>query len=249
MEETASVQQTTTTATSELKRRVPHVFDEVAQTYDALTGMNPGYHRHLRLSAERLAVPARGRILDVCCGTGLSTEALRVVHPSARIVGLDASAGMLRLAREKPLLADVELVHGDAMDPRGAGVTGAFDAILVAYGIRNVPDIDRCLATLRSLLVPGGMICFHEYSVADSLRARAIWDAVCVGIIIPSGLIASGGDARIYRYLRRSVIEFDGVSAFEARLRRAGFDGVHTAPMDGWQRGIVHSFLARRPRR
>ena len=82
------MQQTTTaavTATSELKRSVPHVFDEVAATYDALTGMNPGYHRHLRLSAERLRVPTRARILDVCCGTGLSTEALRAVHPLSLI--------------------------------------------------------------------------------------------------------------------------------------------------------------------
>jgi hypothetical protein len=51
----------------------------------------------------------------------------------------------------------------------------------------------------------------------------------------------------IYKYLRQSVNEFDGVRAFEARLRRHGFVDVHTEPMDGWQRGIVHSFLARKP--
>ena len=51
----------------------------------------------------------------------------------------------------------------------------------------------------------------------------------------------------IYRYLRRSVLEFDGVSAFERRLRRHGFTHVRTEPVDGWQRGIVHSFYARRP--
>lgn len=233
--------------TSERKREVPSDFDRVADTYDFLTGLNPGYHRHLRLSAERLGTLRPGaRVLDLCCGTGLSTEALRAVHPHADIVGLDASEGMLSVARRKDVLAGIELVLGDAMDPRAAGVEGPFDAILMAYGIRNVPDSDACLRNLRTLLAPGAPIVFHEYSVAESLSARAIWDAVCLGIIIPGGLVTAG-DTRIYRYLRQSVLAFDGVRAFEARLARAGFERVRTAPMDGWQRGILHSFIAHAP--
>jgi ubiquinone/menaquinone biosynthesis C-methylase UbiE len=230
------------------KEEVPRDFDRVADTYDLLTGMNPGYHRHLRLSAERLELPARARVLDLCCGTGLSTEAIRAVAPDAEIVALDASAGMLARAERKAILRGATFILGDATDPRAAGVAGTFDGALVAYGIRNVPDPDRCLRNVRELLRPGANVCFHEYSVADSLRARAIWEGVCVGIIIPGGLLTAG-DARIYRYLRRSVKGFDGVRAFEARLARAGYDDVRTLPMDGWQRGIVHSFLARRPRK
>jgi hypothetical protein len=49
----------------------------------------------------------------------------------------------------------------------------------------------------------------------------------------------------IFRYLRRSMLEFDGRHAFEERLRRAGFTDVETLPMDGWKRGVVHTFLAR----
>ena len=82
--------------------------------------------------------------------------------------------------------------------------------------------------------------------MADSLRSRIVWNAVSLAVVIPSGLLFSGS-SRIYRYLRRSVNEFDGVGAFERRLLRAGFADVRTEPMDGWQRGIVHSFLARRP--
>jgi ubiquinone/menaquinone biosynthesis C-methylase UbiE len=232
---------------SERKREVPADFDAVAPTYDFLTGMNPGYHRHLRLSARRLnltqAVP---RILDLCCGTGLSTEAILETYPRAKIVALDASRGMLEAARNKRVLRDVELVHGNAMDPRAAGIEGTFDAILMAYGIRNVPAIDPCLASLRALLSPGAPIAFHEYSVKDSRRARAIWDAVCWGIIVPGGLLTAP-KSPIYRYLHASVRDFDGVRAFEARLRRAGFDDVHTEPMDGWQHRVLHTFLGRRP--
>ncbi len=229
------------------KREVASDFDLAAKAYDRLAGMNPGYHRHLRRSAAHLVVPSRARILDLCCGTGLSTEALRAVHPRAQIIALDASRGMLDVARQKSVLRGVELLHGDAMDPRAAGVEGELDAIFMAYGIRNVPGIDLCLERLYELLAPGGTICFHEYSVRDSWRARATWDAVCWGIIVPGGL-ATGSGARIYRYLHESVRAFDGVRAFEQRLARTGFVDVRTEPMDGWQRGILHSFLAERPR-
>ncbi|MFO0685251.1 MAG: class I SAM-dependent methyltransferase [Sandaracinus sp.] len=232
---------------SEKKHEVPDDFDEVAPTYDFLTGMNPGYHRHLRMSAERLGLAARApRILDLCCGTGLSTEALLAVYPHAKVVGLDASRGMLAAAKKKPVLRGVEFVHGNAMDPRASGIDGTFDAILMAYGIRNVPSIDPCLAALRELLSPGAPIAFHEYSVKDSRRARLMWDAVSWGIIVPGGLLTAPKSG-IYRYLHASVRDFDGVRAFEARLSRAGYADVRTLPMDGWQRGILHTFLARRP--
>jgi ubiquinone/menaquinone biosynthesis methyltransferase len=235
-----------TTVSPERKREVPEDFDQVAPSYDLLTGLNPGYKKHLRWSAERLELDESARILDLCCGTGLSTEAVAKVYPSAEIVGLDASEGMLAVARKKPLARRVKFVLGDAMDPRAAGVDGPFDGILMAYGIRNVPDADLCLTRLRELLKPGGKICFHEYSVDDSTLAKAVWNAVTLGVIIPGGLLTARS-TKIYRYLRQSVLDFDGVRAFEARLRRAGFDDVRTKPMDGWQRGIVHSFLARRP--
>ena len=227
-----------------MKDAVAGAFNEVAHQYDFFTGLNPGYRRHLRLSAERLELGPRARILDLCCGTGLSTAALRRVYPDARINALDASAGMLSRAKRKDI--DARFFLGDATDPASHGVEGTFDGILMAYGIRNVPDPDRCLGNLLTLLKPGGRICFHEYSVADSRSSRAVWNAVTLGLIIPGGMLAGGAD--LYRYLRRSVNEFDGVRAFEERLSRSGFDAVRTLPMDGWQRGIVHSFLAQRPR-
>jgi len=227
------------------KPDVPDEFDRVARSYEFLTGLNPGYRRHLRLSAARLGAPADGQVLDLCCGTGASTRAILAEYPNARVTAADGSAGMLDEARRRLPEDRVRLLQADAMDPAAAGIEGPFDAILMAYGIRNMSDPDRCLANLLGLLRPGGSICFHEYSVADSASARATWNAVSLGVIIPGGLLTSG-TTRIYRYLRRSVLDFDGVTTFEKRLRRAGFADVRTEPVDGWQRGIVHSFLARR---
>src|SRR6056297_2139705 len=88
-------------AVSVTRTNVPRAFDRVARRYDLMTGMNPGYRRHLRMSAERIGAPAQGRLLDLCCGTGLSTAALRAVHPRASLIALDASEGMLEAARRK----------------------------------------------------------------------------------------------------------------------------------------------------
>jgi ubiquinone/menaquinone biosynthesis C-methylase UbiE len=230
----------------ERKQEIAGDFDRVARGYDLLCKLNPGYRRHLRWSARRLELEPGARVLDLCCGTGLSTEALRAEWPQARLTGVDASAGMLRIARAKTSLSDVEWIHGNAMDPAEAGAKGPYDAILMAYGLRNVTDPDLCLRRLRDLLAPGGTLCLHEYSVADSARSQAVWKLVTAMIVIPLGWVVTGS-ASIFRYLRRSVLDFDGVARVEERLREAEFEDVRTEPMDGWQRGVVHSFLARRP--
>jgi len=228
------------------KELVPRHFDAIASAYDWMTGANPGYKKHLRWSAERMGLRADARILDLCCGTGLSTQALCKTYARADVTGLDASAGMLARARRKSSLAAVRWAHGDASDPAAAGAAGPFDGILMAYGIRNIADPDRCLANLLELLAPGGVICFHEYSVRDSMLSRVVWNAVSTTVILPTAVLMTQR-AALFRYLKKSVNEFDGVRDFENRLRSAGFTSVRSATMDGWQRGIVHSFLATRP--
>ena len=73
-----------------------------------------------------------------------------------------------------------------------------------------------------------------------------MWHLVAWSVIIPAGRAATG-DASLYRYLWRSVDNFDGADRFRRRLREAGFTGVHSETMTGWQRGVVHTFLATRP--
>lgn len=231
------------------KAAVPGAFDTAAHAYDRLVDANPGYHDHLRLSAERLALPGDGeglRLLDLGCGTGASTAALLSAAPRAEIVGVDASAEMLAQARAKQWPGTVRFVHARAEELADAGVTGPFDGILAAYLVRNLPDADGGLAAIRDLLRPGAPLAVHDYSVADSPRARATWTAVCWTIIIPAGKLRTG-HASLYRYLWRSVQRFDGAVAFRDRLRRAGFAEVRSETVAGWQADIVHTFLGRRP--
>jgi ubiquinone/menaquinone biosynthesis C-methylase UbiE len=229
---------------------IPGAFDAGAPAYDKLVDTNPGYHAHLRLSAQRMRIPNGGaglRLLDAGCGTGASTAALLAAGPAAEIVAVDASDGMLAQARAKPWPSSVSFMHSRIEDIADAGISGPFDGILAAYLIRNVDDKGGQLRRFRELLRPGGTLAVHEYSVRDSKLATVVWNAVCAGIIIPSGRLRSG-DASLYTYLRRSVNRFDGAQAFRNRLQNSGFDAVHSETMPGWQRHIVHTFLAQAPR-
>ncbi|TDQ55568.1 class I SAM-dependent methyltransferase [Actinorugispora endophytica] len=232
------------------RHRITAEFDHSAAAYDRLVKANPGYHEHLRRSVARLRLPGNGaglRLLDLGCGTGASTAALLDAAPKAEIVGVDASAGMLATARAKPWPANVRFVRAGAEELAEAGVTGPFDAVLAAYLLRNCADRDAALADMRDLLRPGGRLAVHEYSVADSPAARAVWTAVCWSVIIPFGRAVSGR-ADLYRYLWRSVLEFDGAERLAERMRAVGLREVKVLPMTGWQTGIVHTFLGRRAR-
>lgn len=226
---------------------VPEAFDGTATKYDALVGANPGYHRHLRLSAQRMNIPNRGaglRLLDAGCGTGASTAALLAEAPDAEIVAVDASGQMLAQAQSKSWPPNVRFVHSKIEDLDAAGVHGPFDAVLAAYLIRNLADPDAQLRAFAAILRPGGTLAVHEYSVRDSARARAIWRAVCWTIIIPAAGVLTR-DTTLYRHLFRSVTAMDGVTAFQQRLGAAGYTQVRHESVPGWQRGIVHTFLAR----
>ncbi|MER6015512.1 methyltransferase domain-containing protein [Streptomyces bluensis] len=223
-------------------------FDRGAGSYDRLVTLNPGYHAQLRRSAWRLAQAAGTaghRVLDLGCGTGASTAALAAALPRARIVGVDASAGMLRRAAAKEWPTRVSFVLAPAEDLAAAGVHGPFDAVFAAYLFRNLADCDAVLGTVLELLAPGGRLAVHEYALSGRRVDRAVWSAVCGGVILPLG--AATGNGGLYRHLRRSVTEFDTAPAFAGRMRRAGFDRVRVLPLPGWQTGIAHTFLARRP--
>lgn len=232
---------------------VTEEFDHAASAYDRLVAANPGYHRDLRVSARRLALPDAGRglsVLDLGCGTGASTAALLHAAPRARVLGVDSSQGMLDAARAKRWPEGVRFQRSLAQDLTPAWVEehlgGPADAVFAAYLIRNVPAPDAFLSTVGSVLRPGGRLVLHEYSVAGSVPAEWMWSAVCWGVVIPVGRTLTGR-SDLFRYLWRSVREFDGREGLLDRMRRSGLDMVRSAPLPGWQYGITHTFTGRRP--
>jgi ubiquinone/menaquinone biosynthesis C-methylase UbiE len=234
-------------------------FDATAARYDLMVGLNPGYHEHLADAAQALCdrLPDKDapHLLDLGCGSGASTQALinRLGPARAReadLVGIDASDGMLEVARRKSWPPGVRFRHGLAEDVAGKAdewqLPAPVDGVFAAYLFRNVTDRDAALVAVRQVLAPGGWLVTQEYSVAGSRRARALWTLVCWAVVIPLSLIVTRR-TKLYRYLWRSVLRFDTVARFAARLEAAGFEQVSVTTVAGWQHGILHTFSARRP--
>ena len=240
-------------------------FDEVAPRYDLMVALNPGYHAHLRMAANGLvewlpdsqsaSQPPLIQLLDLGCGSGASTRAVLDAAQAAglgfALVGADASAGMLDQARAKSWPASVRFEVGQAEELVGShewlGFDDAIQGAFAAYLFRNVAERDKLLAGLFDLLANGGVLVVQEYSIAGSrLWPKALWSAVCWLAIIPLGWLTSRR-SRLYRYLWRSVRSFDSVQTFVDRLYGAGFVDVEVRTVPGWQRGILHTFRARKP--
>ncbi len=229
-----------------------------------MVALNPGYHRHLRSAADTLAADVaewgaeRGtrplRLVDLGCGSGASTRAILTQLGDAGadvdLIGVDASAGMLARARQKRWRRGVRFVTGRAEDLAGSraawGLTAPVDGVFAAYLFRNVTARDEVLAATYDLLAPGGTLVVQEYSVAGRRLSQLVWSLVCWLAVIPLAWLTSL-NIRLYRYLWRSVMDFDATEVFMARMQRAGFVDVRVRTVPGWQRGILHTFAARKP--
>lgn len=226
-------------------------FDRAAPRYDRLTGFNPGYHRHLAAAAAELAGRLNGaaapRVLDLGCGSGSSTAALVAAAPHARVTGVDASPGMLAQARTKAWPDSVTFLHAPAEALPELALPPAAGAF-AAYLFRNVPaeGRDDVLRVVHDAVEPGGWLVTQEYSVAGRPTAQLVWTAVCWLVVVPLAWLVRGFP-RLYTYLWRSVRDFDSTEEFTTRLRRAGFTEVARLDATGWQRGILHTWVARRP--
>ncbi|GAB3622673.1 class I SAM-dependent methyltransferase [Mariniluteicoccus endophyticus] len=223
-------------------------FDHAARRYDLMVALNPGYHAHLRAAADELVRRAgSGPLLDLGCGSGASTRAL-VDAGALEVLGVDASEGMLAQARAKRWPNGVSFVHGradDAVDllADGPPPTGA----LAAYLFRNIPEAERdaAVARVRDALEPGGWLVAQDYAVRPG-APDAVWTAVCWGVVIPMSAVLLR-DTSLYRYLWHSGRSFDSPERFMHRLADAGFTDVAVRTTRDWQRGILHTFVARTP--
>ena len=186
------------------KPAVPNAFDAVAPRYDLMCRLNPGYVGMLGDAARALDPLPLPRLLDLCCGSGLSTQALRRAHPGVPIVALDGSPGMLEQARRKPL-APVEFVQGDAQAPQDS-LDGPFGGILMSYGLRNVADPDASLAQLQGLLAPGGLLAVHDYSLAGP-GAERLWTVMCRAVVRPFCAAVSGAP-QLFEYSPHTEAKF-----------------------------------------
>ncbi len=204
-------------------RAVREMFCSIAPRYDFLNHLlSLGIDRSWRRTMIRMAWhPEMKDILDVACGTGDVCFEIRERAPEARIVGLDFSPGMLKLAAKKNDVrrAGLELLEGSAEELPFAA--GSFDLVTIAFGIRNVIDRKKALREFYRVLRPGGRVAVLEFSRPRMPWFRALYDFYFFRILPLVGGIFAKREA--YRYLPDSVARFPEPEEFSAWLEEAGF--------------------------
>lgn len=213
---------------------IEDMFDAVAPRYDLLNRvLSLGIDTYWRTRAVRLLEDEQPtRVLDVATGTAdLAIKAERMLHPR-EVVGIDLSAEMLEYGREKldrlGLSGRISLVQGNAealpFDD------DAFDAALVAFGVRNFEDLDAGLSDIRRVLRPGGRLVVLEFSRPRRFPIKQLYNWYSNNILPRiGGALSPNEDA--YEYLPSSVAAFPDGSDFLGRMHDTGFHDVLWTPL------------------
>jgi demethylmenaquinone methyltransferase/2-methoxy-6-polyprenyl-1,4-benzoquinol methylase len=220
--------------------RVNQVFDEVASRYDLMNDlMSGGLHRVWKSSLiTELNLPRgsrRFRLLDVAGGTGdIGLRALRRGGPGVHVTLFDINPAMLEVGRARTQEAGfaprVEIVEGNAEELPFPDAS--FDAVTIAFGLRNVPRMDAALAEARRVLVPGGRFFCLEFSTVDLPGLDKVYDLYSFKVIPGLGRLVAG-DAEPYRYLVESIRRFPPPEELAQMMRRAGLSRVAYTPYTG----------------
>ncbi len=229
---------------------VQAMFSSIAHRYDLNnTLLSLGLHHAWKREAVRMseASPLE-TVLDLCTGTGdLAMLLAGRVGPSGRVIGLDLNARMLemgwkKIARRPAGSGPVTLLTGNT--ERLPFRERTFDAVTIAFGIRNVADMKAALGEIHRVLKPSGRLVCLEFSRPSGRLVRALYHFYSFRILPLIGKLVSGDHTGVYNYLPYSIRAFPDQESFKAMLLEAGFGSVGYRNLTG---GIVAIHTALRP--
>jgi demethylmenaquinone methyltransferase/2-methoxy-6-polyprenyl-1,4-benzoquinol methylase len=222
---------------------VDDVFHKVARRYDLMNDlMSAGLHRAWRDALVTAINPPKSdqdfALLDVAGGTGdVSFRTVEAGGAGTRATVADINAEMLAVGRERAMDCghDDAVTFVDANAERLPFPDRNFDAVSIAFGIRNVPRIDVALKEMHRVLRLGGRFLCLEFSNVDVPGLDALYELYSFNVVPALGR-AVAGDAEPYRYLVESIRRFPRPNAFAEMMRAAGFRRVSHRAISG---GIV----------
>ncbi|PKL39548.1 MAG: dimethylmenaquinone methyltransferase [Spirochaetae bacterium HGW-Spirochaetae-1] len=221
------------------KEKIKGMFDDIVSTYDLLNRiLSLGIDRGWRKRVVRNAGSVTGRpVLDVCCGTGDLSN--RLTNAGAMVFSLDFSHAMLKTGKARGWLGSGAVAADAARLPFRSE---SFALLTIAFGIRNIPDINVFMAEARRVLVPGGMLQILELTRPSGMLMKMAY-RLYIGFILPlvGGLVSGKRDA--YRYLAGTIATFLDPDELAMILKDAGFSAVRIERQTG---GIATIFVAER---
>lgn len=210
------------------KEKVQEMFNGIAPKYDLLNHLlSMGIDKRWRKKAMKVVGAGRkDLVLDIACGTGdFSIEALK--HGVKRVIGADISENMLVVAREKAknkgLEDRLDFQYGDSENLTFGDST--FDAVTVAFGVRNFEHLEQGLTEMCRVLRPGGKVVILEFSTPERFPMKQLYNFYFKNILPFVGGIISG-NRKAYEYLPASVFAFPQGEKFLEVMHRAGFANV-----------------------
>ena len=222
---------------------VDDVFHKVAQRYDLMNDlMSAGLHRAWKDALVTAINPPKSErdfaLLDVAGGTGdVSFRTIAAGGPGTHATVADINAHMLGVGRERACAQalDDAVMFVDANAEALPFPDKSFDAVSIAFGIRNVPRIDVALKEMHRVLRLGGRFLCLEFSNVDVPGLDALYELYSFNVVPAIGR-AVVGDAEPYRYLVESIRRFPRPNAFADMMRAASLARVSHRVMSG---GIV----------
>lgn len=217
------------TAEGEKGAQVEQMFDNIAGTYDLLNHcLSLGIDKRWRRAAINTLKPfAPKRMLDVATGTGdFAILAAKMLQPES-LLGVDISEGMLDVSRKKVLQSDLaKVVKFQKDDCMALSLEdNQFDAITVAYGVRNFPDLDKGLSEMRRVLKKDGRLVIIELTAPRRFPMRQLFWLYSHAFMPLVGWIISK-DKRAYTYLPATMEAFPQGEEMQKILEKAGYRDV-----------------------
>lgn len=203
---------------------VNSVFKNVAPKYDLMNDLMSLYiHRLWKDHFISRLKPLPGtKLLDVAGGTGdIALRFLKAADKDSRAIICDINEHMLNEGRKKyPNESRLEWVVGDAQDLPFED--GSFDAYTIAYGIRNVADIDQALREAHRVLKAGGIFMCLEFSDFKNPILKKFYERYLLEVLPVMGEVVVG-DYKSYKYLGESILDFPEQEDFKQMISDAGF--------------------------
>ena len=207
------------------KRQVAHMFDSIAGRYDLLNHLLSGGIdvRWRKKAISMLKAKQPKLILDIATGTGdFALEAL-TLNPE-KVIGIDISEGMLAVGKEK--IAKLGLQHKIELNKGDSEIIeypdNYFDAVIVAFGVRNFENLPIGLSEMQRVLKKDGMVVILEFSKPSGFIFKGIYNFYFKYVLPFVGRLVSGNNAA-YTYLPESVNEFPYGKQFVELLEKTGF--------------------------